>query len=87
MDFSVSLEGYARALAEMDLAARKIAAPTPTASSGDSYEPGQSAPTAIDYAGELVTIRREKVAARASLKVLELQTDLADETLRLLGTD
>jgi len=86
-DFSISLQGYARAVAEMNRAARRIASPVPNSGNGDSYRPVRGIAQPPDYAAEITRIRLEKTAAHANLKALEIQTDVAEETLRLLGDD
>ena len=83
LDLSISLEGISRATADMDRAARRIAAPVAAAPAEDIVRLGQGAPTPVDYATELVAILRARTAARANYGALEAGIELMDEAIRI----
>jgi hypothetical protein len=79
MDSSISLNGIHAAERQLEQAARKItAASTPLPESADAFE-------LTDFASELIAAQQARLAAKANLRVLCVQTDLEHETVNLFA--
>ena len=79
MDTSVSLNGVHTAERNLEQAARKIAmANTPSPGSADTF-------ALTDIAAELIAVEQAKMAQKANLRVISMQTDLEHEALNLFA--
>jgi hypothetical protein len=79
MDSSISLNGIHAAERHLEQAARTIAAAnTPFPESADTFE-------LTDFASELISVEQSKLAEKANLRALSMQTDLEHETVNLFA--
>jgi hypothetical protein len=69
MDYSISLNGIFAAQRSLEQSARRIATPQP----------------ATDYAAELIAVDQAKIAEKANLQVLSVETDLQGTLLDIFA--
>jgi hypothetical protein len=84
MDISISLDGVLTAERNLEQAARKIAASN-IPSLSTSFSKSSDLFELTDFAAELIAADQAKIAAKANLRVISMQTDLEQQILNLFA--